>query len=295
MKFDGKKNTNGKRVFTLDGKMVFSNVDPSLDDIFKVSNNQAPDDFYKAKEIYTSGKSMDIIKLGENEEKRAFVKVLNDGFSTSIEVSLIENGRSDELIENDRKMLATFPEIIGENGVARVNIFNFFKKTVGVLKKDVRFAYRTFKIDVDKKNELTTYIYHLQILAIATLAIMNSFSYKSPIRIAVDKNGDFCRIEFETKTDESVNFTSKESIIKEFADVEMRVNFIESLCNKDGIGFYIEHTNKRLVIAYELTDEPTTKKRLLSTVQRDLMEFTRKYMDIFNYSIIDTEEQEGEE
>ncbi len=295
MKFDAKKNTIGKRVFALDGKIVFSSTDLSLDDSFKVSNNQTPDDFYKAKEVYTSGKAMDIIKFGENEEKRAFVKVLNDGFSTSIEVSLIEDGRSDELIENDRKMLATFPEIIGENGVARVNIFNFFKKTVEVLKKDVRFAYRTFKIEVDKKKELSTYIYHLQILAIATLAIMNSFTYKSPIRIAVDKVGDFCRIEFETKTNELVNFTSKESIIKEFADVEMRVNFIESLCNKDGVGFYIEHTNKRLVIAYELTDEPTTQKRLLSTIQRDLMEFTRKYMDIFNYSIIDTEEQEGGE
>lgn len=247
------------------------------------------------KKISLFDKRIDVIVPKNCKFEKAVVKVIGTGVTKTVEVCFM-NGNADDATDlmEDKKLFATYAEVIGSDVSGAVKLNDFAHKIVDCMHADLRFAYRKFNInEAEGDPELYANFNHLSAIAVGVIIALNEIEYRNPIEISIEEMlGEYVmKISVPSNT-----FTEAEGLheISElYPRIAMRLMYITSLCDNDEIKYSFSVRPNKITSSFVVTELINkTGKFSFSTFGSDQMAFISYIINIFSPSDKGEEGQE---
>lgn len=247
------------------------------------------------KKISLFDKRMDVIVPKNCSFKKVVVKTVGVGLTKTVELSFMHfEGEGITDIVDDKRLFATFSEVIGKEIVDLVELNSFIHLMVDCMKADLRFAYRKFEIEEAVESfGLYTNFYHLCAIAVGTTIMLNEIECRNPIEISIIE----IMGEYVLKISVRKNTFCEAEGIHEFAElfpnVAMRLMYIASLCDSDEIKYKFSVRPNRIITSFVISNMiNTTGKFSYSSFGSDPKAYLSYFIDMYAPNDIEAEEQE---
>lgn len=170
--------------------------------------------------------------------ERLVVKSVGTGITKTVELTFLhaENDVAD--INDDKRLFATYSEVIGANVVGNVMLKQFVESIVECIHADFRFAYRKFGAEKAEEGAvLYTNFSHLCAIAVSAIITLNEIEYRNPIEISVKEVlGEFV-LEMSVRKNTFAEAKGLYELTELFPRVAMRLMYVTALCDNDGISY----------------------------------------------------------
>lgn len=271
----------------VNGKIIFMNHEakrsmPSLnmgDSISRVIDI----DYVNKMTLYNT--RLDVLVPKNCNFEKAVVKILGTGITKTVEISFFNSeGYEEQEQINDRKIFATFSEVVGKEVVGRVRLGDFASQIVTCLKNDLRFAYRKFEIlNYCDSEELYANFAHLSVITVATVIALNEIEYKKPIKIEVDRiDGKFI-LDISVSANTFIDKEGMYALCQTYPHIAMRLMYITSLCDCDGISYEMKIKPNAVSIRYVINEMiNSTGKFSAAVFSSSLLDITAYILDVFS-------------
>ncbi len=188
--------------------------------------------------------------------------------------------RDQEEFENDEKLLTTFELVCAKKDIKRINLEHFLEEVKESFGDDIRYAFKEITTQASKNMRHSVYIYHIYVIIIATMSIINELDFKPPVHIELIKNDNNVKLSFRIKSKRLGEVINKRRLLN-IPGIEIRLEYIGALCQEDDINNTFKIIDNTLLIDYAF-GELAYKEGALFSNAREEKSFFKEYMDIFN-------------
>ena len=239
---------------------------------------------------------LDITLTNIPEFNKAVVRVSGQGATRTLEVNLYKTEQvGKEVLLNEKKLFATYTDIISRATQDRVNIKTFINQIIDSLKSDLRFEYRSFDVSgIDEREEMLINVAHLSTLVVGIIIFINEVEYRNPIAISVNKLGDGFMLNISAKANTFTHAKGLQEISELYPKMAMRLAYVTSLCDDCGIDYTLTVNPDEIITGFEITEVvDTTGKLRYSPFAQSVQSFAQYISSMFMYDgFIETEEEE---
>lgn len=174
----------------------------------------------------------------------------------------VEIERDEASLLFDKRIIETYQKIADMRDVVSVDVREFINGFIKTLLEDVKFAHRTFKLNIKNEGRLDLYLDHILAINVATLSVLNDVNKADIINLDVDIRKRGMIVTYSVKVEREDNLYSISSIIEEYPKLATRLSYIDCLCNKDGNGVEISLLGGELKFTYEIMEARKGKDTL---------------------------------
>lgn len=216
----------------------------------------------------------------------------NEYGETREEKRVLEALIDKEIYDDVEKMLSSYERLRKMKEVRQIDVKEFLAKIKERFKEDIHFAYKSLKGSVRKSKSHTIYIYHLILIFIASITIINDISFKPPIYITITSLPKGIKIIFSSTVPNEPELTS-ESQLKALQGVEVKLAYVASLCREENISNSFQIYDNKIISEFNIND---VKKEQIKVYSREDAEesFFSEFIELFNYKGREEEEEEQE-
>lgn len=224
-----------------------------LNGIIIFANNRALNNLYPTKVGDSVSKYVDIdyikkLSILENrldvivplncKYKKLVIQPIGTGITKTLELSFVNTEDENSDIIEDKKLFATFGEMIGQNVVGLVKLEDFVRLIVDCIHEDLRFAYRKFEFKEDTQiSDLYTNFSHLCTLTIATIMMLNEIEYRNPIEIDIKEIMGEHILTISIRKNTFENASGLYELTELFPNAAMRLMYVAAFSNSVGIKY----------------------------------------------------------
>ncbi len=247
------------------------------------------------KKISLFDKRMDVLVPKNCKFKKVVVKTIGVGLTKTIELSFMHyEGEGSTDIMDDKRLFATYAEVIGGEVVGSVKLENFVHMMVDCMKADLRFAYRRFEIEeAEDSSDLYTNFYHLCALAVGTTIMLNEIECRNPIEISVNEMMGEHILKISVRKNTFSEAEGLHEFTELFPHVAMRLMYIASLCDNDGIRYKFSVRPNRITTSFVISNMiNSTGKFSYSSFGADPKAYVAYFINMFSPNDTKVEEQE---
>ena len=185
---------------------------------------------------------IDVVSPDNCKFKKMVIRTVGKGVTKTIELTFFHTDTVDTTeIMDDKKLFATFSEIMGTDIKEKVRLDEFIYRIVDCMHANLRFAYRKFNvIESGEIPILYTNFSHLSAIAIGTIIALNEIEYKNPIEISIIHFLGQYQLKILVPKNTFFSTGGLCEVCELYPRIAMRLMYIASLCENDGIKFDIE-------------------------------------------------------
>ena len=198
---------------------------------------------------------------------------------------------STDIYENVSEMLASYEVVRQKRDVREIEPNLFIEEMIDYFKNDIHFSYKSFLNDTEKNGQYNVYVYHLILIFIGSVSVLNDVEYKPPIHIKISSKQRGIKVSFTSLAKEMIEVNSKAKL-KDIQGVEAKLAYMSTLCREEGISSSFQIFNNTVKYEFSISEVKKEKVKLYSKKSEE-REFFDKMVSLFNYK--GREEAEEEE
>ena len=185
-----------------------------------------------------SGK-IDVVVPKTSKYEKLIIKSVGTGATRTIELYFVHSEKDDiNEIERDKRFFSTYREVSSIEMNQSVKLNDFTRQIVDNLHADLRFAYRKFNIVKTEENENMYANYaRLSAIVVGFIVALNEIEYRNPIELSIERVMNEYSLNISVATNTFKNAEGLHDIAELYPRIAMRLLYIASLCDDDGIRY----------------------------------------------------------
>ena len=243
-------------VADVDGNVIFANS-KATNMLYPVKTGDSISKFVDIdyiKKISLFEKRIDVLVPENCELERVVVKTVGTGITKTIELMFLHVDSDNDIID-DKRLFATYAEVIGANVTGVVMLERFLERIIGCMHADFRFAYRRLNAMAGGgENRLYTNFSHLCSLTVCAIIALNEIEYRNPIEISVyEMLGEYV-LEMSVKKATFLDAQGLYDLSLHFPRATMRMVYVSSICEEDGIKYDFSVSPNKITYTFVISN-----------------------------------------
>ncbi len=233
---------------------------------------------------------MELSKVYLPERRDVIIYTYQSASGIHTEIRELETTREDEHFELESKMLESYEIVLKMKDIRQIKTRKFLEEIKNRLVADERYAYKKFLTQCLKNTDFNVHIYHIFVIYIATVLLLNSLDFVAPLHLQMMEQRGKLLLGFKSKSNDRLEIMTKDKL-KQIPRTEALLAYIGALCRADNINSTFEIINNQAIIEYEIPSITIDATRVYSKETDENLMFA-ELMDIFNGREIEEEEEE---
>ena len=197
---------------------------------------------------------------------------------------------NDRIFDSVNDMLLSYDRVRKMKDVRKIEPRTFYSELNKRFKGDIHFAYKDFDAEFNSNALHSVYIYHLYLIFIATVSIINDIDFMPPVHILFEglRNGFTVSISSSVRSELGIR---SEAQLKALEGVEAKLAYLTSLCKEENISNTFQIYNGKIVSEFKIKDVEKEKIRVFSKPEEE-DSFFYELCDLFTYKNKESLEEE---